>query len=447
MVVIIDGLFYASTPVWQRELLSALDEGITVIGSTSMGALRAAELYPYGMIGYGKVFTWYRDDIIEGDDEVALFHLDADDGYRGISEPLVNIRYNLHLACEKGLINMNESADIIASLKLKYFGDRCYEALFKSPPFRSLSPSVQDRLQEFLTKGAVNLKRIDAIETLKLIADGEIFPIPARARKTDNRKSPQGLIGVLMRGALTDNGELVPLSKVIESILSDREFVLQLLTKATRRFYLMQWIEERGLEPPDTFTKVFYESWVKRYVTSEKDEWLRKNGLTEKELNEELNDRAGIAWLLEKGPDSFGLEFKGFPDCLEALLGKNEPLAENHPRQQGYLHEAIEDSFISGWAQISGISCPGKVIDDFLQAWQHEQAIEEPGNWLSKQNISKDLFQRFLAVRATVRWLIEKGPAYFGNDTWVPDFMILRDLQVTGQVAGLAEKLKEKNDA
>ena len=51
MVVIIDGLFYASTPVWQRELLAGLDFGITVVGASSMGALRAAELAPYGMIG------------------------------------------------------------------------------------------------------------------------------------------------------------------------------------------------------------------------------------------------------------------------------------------------------------------------------------------------------------------------------------------------------------
>jgi len=43
-IAIIDGVFHQSTPVWQRELLAAIDEGIEVVGGASMGALRAAEL-------------------------------------------------------------------------------------------------------------------------------------------------------------------------------------------------------------------------------------------------------------------------------------------------------------------------------------------------------------------------------------------------------------------
>ena len=68
LIVIIDGVFHASVPVWQREILAALKAGIIVVGTSSMGALRAAELAPYGMIGCGTVFQWYIQGRIAGDD-------------------------------------------------------------------------------------------------------------------------------------------------------------------------------------------------------------------------------------------------------------------------------------------------------------------------------------------------------------------------------------------
>jgi hypothetical protein len=48
---IIDGYFERQPAVWHKEILWALNEGIHVFGSASMGALRAAELAPFGMVG------------------------------------------------------------------------------------------------------------------------------------------------------------------------------------------------------------------------------------------------------------------------------------------------------------------------------------------------------------------------------------------------------------
>ena len=45
--------------------------GTQVFGAASMGALRAAELAPFGMIGVGAIFAAYRDGRLTGDDEVA----------------------------------------------------------------------------------------------------------------------------------------------------------------------------------------------------------------------------------------------------------------------------------------------------------------------------------------------------------------------------------------
>ena len=47
-----------------------------------MGALRAAELHVFGMVGVGRVFELFRDGLLEDDDEVAVAHGPADSGYQ-----------------------------------------------------------------------------------------------------------------------------------------------------------------------------------------------------------------------------------------------------------------------------------------------------------------------------------------------------------------------------
>ena len=71
-----------------------------------MGALRASELDTHGMIGVGKVYEWYRDGVIESDDEVAVST--NPDTFEPISVPLVNIRETLKAALASGLLNKEE---------------------------------------------------------------------------------------------------------------------------------------------------------------------------------------------------------------------------------------------------------------------------------------------------------------------------------------------------
>lgn len=55
-LLIVDGLFFQQPSVRHKELLTLMADGVRVVGSSSMGALRAAELHPFGMEGYGWVF-------------------------------------------------------------------------------------------------------------------------------------------------------------------------------------------------------------------------------------------------------------------------------------------------------------------------------------------------------------------------------------------------------
>lgn len=103
-MAIIDGLFEQVPTVWHKEILFAISRGVKVYGSSSMGALRAAELHSYGMVGVGKIFEAFRSGDLEGDDEVAVTHAAAEDGFRELCTAMVNIRFGLRLACEQGVL-------------------------------------------------------------------------------------------------------------------------------------------------------------------------------------------------------------------------------------------------------------------------------------------------------------------------------------------------------
>ena len=56
-ILIVDGEFGQSLSVWHKEILHALHRGIRVVGASSMGALRAAELDRFGMEGVGEIYA------------------------------------------------------------------------------------------------------------------------------------------------------------------------------------------------------------------------------------------------------------------------------------------------------------------------------------------------------------------------------------------------------
>ncbi len=96
IIGLIDGVFHQESAVAHREILTAMKKGVRVIGASSMGALRAAEMDTLGMTGIGEVYRMYKSGELESDDEVALV-FDPVSGY-SLSEPLINIRFTLRKA-------------------------------------------------------------------------------------------------------------------------------------------------------------------------------------------------------------------------------------------------------------------------------------------------------------------------------------------------------------
>ncbi|MDR2829927.1 MAG: TfuA-related McrA-glycine thioamidation protein [Methanobrevibacter sp.] len=163
IIGIVDGVFHQSPAVSHKEILKAIDNQITVVGGSSMGALRAAELDDLGMIGVGYIYQQYANGSIESDDDVALVF--TSDDYTPLSVPYVNIEYNLNQAGKKKIITSNEKKQILKVAKSLYYPKRNYPSILEKV---DMDLKTKSRLKEFLKTG-VDIKKYDAIEVLKYI--------------------------------------------------------------------------------------------------------------------------------------------------------------------------------------------------------------------------------------------------------------------------------------
>lgn len=127
VVIIIDGEFDQSLSVSPKEILELLDGGGKVLGAASMGALRAAELYPFGMEGHGWIFQSYQSGKIIGDDEVALSYSPID--AQPITIPLVNIRYWLEQLIADGELESRAGNKLLRAARKIFFKERTFPEL------------------------------------------------------------------------------------------------------------------------------------------------------------------------------------------------------------------------------------------------------------------------------------------------------------------------------
>ncbi len=160
ILAIIDGYFEHTAAVWHKEILYALNQGIQVLGASSMGALRAAELADFGMVGIGKIFADYYQKRLNDDDEVAVLHAPADKNYLPLTDAMVNIRASLNQATSQNIISRACADEIIEIAKSMHYRTR---NLHQAVEGAGLDSAVATRLLQWLQNGGyVDQKRLDA---------------------------------------------------------------------------------------------------------------------------------------------------------------------------------------------------------------------------------------------------------------------------------------------
>lgn len=156
-VLIIDGLFQSEPAVRHKEILWALDQGVAVLGAASMGALRAAELHGFGMVGIGLIYRWYRRWLAAPDDAVAVVHTPPELGSQALTVSLIDLLMTIRRAERQGFLTRQQRSLLEQTARALNFRDRTFAAV---AGVAALDPAL-------LSRHLVDQKKQDAIQALR----------------------------------------------------------------------------------------------------------------------------------------------------------------------------------------------------------------------------------------------------------------------------------------
>jgi hypothetical protein len=154
-ICLVDGYFDHRPAVRHKEILRALAAGARVVGASSMGALRAAEMAAFGMEPVGAIARAYASGLLAGDDEVALVHGPAEWGWRPLSVPLVEVRATLCRLLRRRRIAAADARRLLTAARAVHYCERSWPAV-----------APDEALARLLEAEHVPLKRLDAIEAV-----------------------------------------------------------------------------------------------------------------------------------------------------------------------------------------------------------------------------------------------------------------------------------------
>jgi hypothetical protein len=184
VIGIVDGYFDRVPAVWHKEIMWMMERGVHVFGGAGLGALRAAELDAFGMRGVGWVYRAFRDGTLDRDDEVAVRHAPAGEGYRALSEPMVNIRRTLAAAGQQGIISAATRDLLTDTAAALFYPDRTWPRLLSAAagPAAAARPGAAggagaagadaaelDALRRWLPAGRTDQQADDALAMLREI--------------------------------------------------------------------------------------------------------------------------------------------------------------------------------------------------------------------------------------------------------------------------------------
>jgi len=343
---IVDGYFERVPAVWHKEVLWALSRGIHVLGSASMGALRAAELTAFGMEGVGEVFAAFHRGELEDDDEVAVVHAPAEAGYRTFSEAMVNIRFTLRAAADAGVVAPAAHEALVRIAKALFYPERTYARLLSRGREQGLPEAELNALEAWLPDGRVDRKRLDAVAMLRRLAElrtGETGPKSVRfsfqhtepwkeLRREADRRAPDPPTGAPSGrdGALVEELRLLG------------EPYVRASTRAAVRTLALELAHERGMkvdEPTLVETSAAFRLQRGLAEPRQVKHWLREHDLDGDGFVRLMREEA----LVRRIRTLYASAERGLEDHLR-LAGRYRELAERaRHKQQVLAGHALEN--------------------------------------------------------------------------------------------------------
>ncbi|MEI4232316.1 TfuA-like protein [Roseovarius sp. D22-M7] len=286
---IIDGYFDGVPSVWHKEILWAIEQGIPVFGSASMGALRAAELGAFGMIGCGRIFEAYRDGAIADDDEVAVLHGPAEVGFVALSDPMVSVRATVERARKAGILTDDAARRVNSVAKSLHYRDRTWDEIIAR--IRD-EPEMSDFLA-WLPAGKVDAKRDDArtmlLHMASFLSSGADKPPGQRVERTLVWQS-------LVRRIDAENAvETFSQNGVLDELRLDPDRYQSVRDRAVLRSLALEDAERRGVQTgPDTLRAMMDRHCRRQGLSRRKAvlRWLDENDLDTQSYEAFLHDAA-----------------------------------------------------------------------------------------------------------------------------------------------------------
>ena len=392
---IIDGYYETTPSIWHKEVLWALTQGIHVYGAASMGALRAAELAAFGMVGIGKVFEAYRDGLIEDDDEVAVLHGPEETGYLQITEATVNMRATLTRAVVEKAIDQAGADRLIALARGAYWKERSYDQLLADAAKAGIADSALAKLRAWLPSHKVNQKRDDAIAMLRqMAADAERSTQP---KQTDfDFQHTVAWDAVLHRFAgIDDGGTVIDREELLDELRLTPGAYADVRRKALSQMLAAQ-PEQRELKP----TSAQLQSALRDFCRSKGldsptalEQWMKEAGLSRDELLRRMAEEARLSELeASLGGAAAGtlleqLRVNGaFTDLLERARNKHGVLSDAGLADAGIGDTGLDEGALIAWykerAAMTGpadltISLGFQTRADFLRALAREYCFRQ----------------------------------------------------------------------
>jgi len=264
-IALVDGVGEAQPPVWHQELLAAVEAGVAVFGGAGQGALRAAELSAQGVVGVGQIFEWYRTRTLVDDSEVALRHAGAEQGYRPLTVPMVNVRHVVAQARAARVLNARQARALVTVAERIFYAERTWRRILES--MRSSWPAATwGGWEGWFSRGVEDLQRLDSLACLRAAAAFLSSAVPVRPPRGAARAS---LSSVVRRRRLADDvsvleGRAVSCSQVLAAL--QREPDSEALAEAgLRRALLAGWARSLGLAPTAEEVKQAEAEWWRRH--------------------------------------------------------------------------------------------------------------------------------------------------------------------------------------
>lgn len=166
LFLIVDGYYKSVPSIWHKEILYANNNGKIIVGCSSLGALRASEMYHYGMVGCGIIYKWLCDEEIVRDPDVAVAHGPQDVNFQPYTIPIVNIKATLEKSCTS-----------LPVKSIDKFLELCRKIFFEQRTMKSILKTILDSNLNFKLEVAhalefnyIDQKMIDCTETIEWLS-------------------------------------------------------------------------------------------------------------------------------------------------------------------------------------------------------------------------------------------------------------------------------------